>query len=564
LSSSYQNALNFPAVFTHGKKFCSTVIGVARAMNSQLSKRCARREFTRPHSPQKQGFVMTSSNRLRIWALRPLLLLVGLSLPAWAATADSGDAETFAAVKSAFEAKSVQQSNSIGNAGKTAFSEAPAKPGVLIGFDLGVGKLFSGEGIYAVRPIYLTAEGERVGPDHGLFQANAKTKGRSKVLRVVTVKANPGYAVGAITGRAGGSLNGMSVTFMRLDGDKLNPADSYQSEWVGDRKGGNESMIGSDGALVVGIFGKGNDVDCQSLGLLHLPSATPAAVNVQAVAAPAAAKAEAPKAQQPAQLKPVGAKAEPEAATGSWIFPALIGMVVIFLGFGGACWFTMMKKQPAVDEAEAASAVQPGAINLPEALEAKIRQELTPGEEIVWAGQQSPRVVQMKVFGTVAGCAFGALFAAGMLLFTLSVKNGPPVAFQIVPGLLVAVFLAGTVLAPRTTRRMAAETAYIITNRRAIVHKPAIYGFGSVNSYGPMQLQGMVRRDWFMIKGIGDLIFHSERRLEVSSYNNGRNSGTSVRERITHFGFLGIDNVAAVENILRQALINRLVDKWQA
>src|SRR5262249_28856032 len=90
--------------------------------------------------------------------------------------------------------------------------------------------------------------------------------------RTVQVKARPGYAVGGLTGRAGLLLNGMSLTFMRINGSQLNPDDHYQSDWIGDRKGGSEASIASQGMLVVGIHGKDGDVECQSLALLHVAS----------------------------------------------------------------------------------------------------------------------------------------------------------------------------------------------------------------------------------------------------------------------------------------------------
>ena len=56
-----------------------------------------------------------------------------------------------------------------------------------------------------------------------MFQTFGKQKHRSKVTRTVWVQAKPGYAVGGLTGRAGLLLNGMALTFLRIDGAKLNP-----------------------------------------------------------------------------------------------------------------------------------------------------------------------------------------------------------------------------------------------------------------------------------------------------------------------------------------------------
>lgn len=49
------------------------------------------------------------------------------------------------------------------------FTELPNPGGILVGFDLGVGKFGKIDTVYALRGIFKTARGEVVGPDHGLF-----------------------------------------------------------------------------------------------------------------------------------------------------------------------------------------------------------------------------------------------------------------------------------------------------------------------------------------------------------------------------------------------------------
>src|SRR5205814_4068777 len=119
----------------------------------------------------------------------------------------------FATVKAALDANNIQQTQAVGGPGSAAFSETSSKPSVLIGFELGLGKFMNAEIIYALRPIYLTAEGERRGRDHGLFMTCGKTSPRSKVTRTTWLQARPGYAVGGLTGRAGLFLNGLSLPF---------------------------------------------------------------------------------------------------------------------------------------------------------------------------------------------------------------------------------------------------------------------------------------------------------------------------------------------------------------
>src|SRR4029077_10735016 len=126
------------------------------------------------------------------------------------------------------------------------YSEIPAQGGLLIGFDLGVGKFFNIETVYALRPIYMTAHGETSIEDHGLFRGRRQVGRRvfkTKVLRTVRVVARPGYAVGGVPVRSGLHITGLSLTFMRINGRALDPLQSYDSEWVGDRTGGGERSM---------------------------------------------------------------------------------------------------------------------------------------------------------------------------------------------------------------------------------------------------------------------------------------------------------------------------------
>ena len=94
--------------------------------------------------------------------------------------------------------------------------------------------------------------------------------------------------------------------------------------------------------------------------------------------------------------------------------------------------------------------------------------------------------------------------------------------------------LAGMVLAPKMKQSMARRTWYVITNRRALVGQPTLFGESAVDSYTPMQLQSMNRRDSWFIRGAGDLVFRTERRLVVTTthYAGRGGSSSSVREKI--------------------------------
>jgi hypothetical protein len=70
-----------------------------------------------------------------------------------------------------------------------------------------------------------------------------------------TVVAKAGYAVGAIRTRTGLSLDGFVIIFMKVEGDRLDPSDSYESPVLGDSQGGSPAVVPGNGSLVVGLQG---------------------------------------------------------------------------------------------------------------------------------------------------------------------------------------------------------------------------------------------------------------------------------------------------------------------
>ncbi len=145
----------------------------------------------------------------------------------------------------------------LGGAGKPFFKDQSPNDGLLVGFEIGLGPAFGVELVKAIRPIYRTGDEETLGKQYGTAPKNA-----------VVVKAKEGYAVGGMTVRSGLVVNGLSVTFMRVVAGKLNPSDSYQSDWVGDRTGGSETTLKGGGKSVIGIVGNASDTECTGIGLL--------------------------------------------------------------------------------------------------------------------------------------------------------------------------------------------------------------------------------------------------------------------------------------------------------
>ena len=148
----------------------------------------------------------------------------------------------------------------MGGGGDTVFKDDAPEGGLLVGMEIGLGKFFNNDVIRSGRAIYRVDGKDSFGTQRGSDTSN-----------VITVRAKPGYAVGAVTIKAGLTADGMSFTFMKIVDGKLDPKDSYESEWVGGKGGGAPTKLGGDGALVVGIIGKTNAKDLTGLGLSTKP-----------------------------------------------------------------------------------------------------------------------------------------------------------------------------------------------------------------------------------------------------------------------------------------------------
>jgi S1-C subfamily serine protease len=130
--------------------------------------------------------------------------------------------------------------------------------GVLIGFQVGLGKFVNNDIVKSFRPIYQTKSGAKFG----------KWIGPVPPAPIVTVKAKPGYVVSGLSVRTALSIDAITITFAKLDKDGLDMSDTYESKMTGGN-GGQPAMIGGNGQLFVGVTGHlGNDGAPCSLGLV--------------------------------------------------------------------------------------------------------------------------------------------------------------------------------------------------------------------------------------------------------------------------------------------------------
>lgn len=140
---------------------------------------------------------------------------------------------------------------------KDTYRDVPERGGLLIGFQVGLGKFVNNDIVKSFRPIFLTKSGERFGSWHGPVPAAP-----------ITLKAKRGYVVSALTVRAALSLDAITITFAKLGKDGLDLSDTYTSQTAGGN-GGRPFSVGGQGALFVGVTGHvTNDGAPSSLGLV--------------------------------------------------------------------------------------------------------------------------------------------------------------------------------------------------------------------------------------------------------------------------------------------------------
>lgn len=146
-------------------------------------------------------------------------------------------------------------------------SEAP-EGGLLVGLEVCYGMLFDNTTVRTVRPVFRVGDKDTTGTQFGTPDGD-----------VVKAVAKPGYAVGMLTVKAGQTVEGFSITFMKVKADgKLDPKDSYESDWMGGKGGTNPVKIGGDGTPVIGLIGKANATskDVTGIGLIYKESDKPA------------------------------------------------------------------------------------------------------------------------------------------------------------------------------------------------------------------------------------------------------------------------------------------------
>jgi hypothetical protein len=131
--------------------------------------------------------------------------------------------------------------------------------------------------------------------------------------------------------------------------------------------------------------------------------------------------------------------------------------------------------------------------------------------------------------------------------------------------LMMAIFGAGSLIVPFDRRRRAKKDVYLLTNQRAVVFTKTFWS-RKKDVYTPTQLTQMRTLPAWTRKGAGDLIFKTVITITTttttrrSRHGMGRSS-TSTNITETHYGFLAVDDYKKVDKLVRETLVDKVLDK---
>jgi hypothetical protein len=181
--------------------------------------------------------------------------------------------------------------------------------------------------------------------------------------------------------------------------------------------------------------------------------------------------------------------------------------------------------------------------HLPQQIRSLVESELQSGERITWLEQPIPgRMARMTwpivLFG-IPWTAFALFWTAGAAWATWKMDDAPGL-FSAFPlfGLPFILIGFGMLSSPCWVRRKARRSAYVLTDRRAILLTAGWRGSVTVRSFEPERLTDLRRKQY--ADGSGDLVFAQDIRRDSDGDRHSAN-----------VGFLAIREVKAVEELVR-------------
>lgn len=178
---------------------------------------------------------------------------------------------------------------------------------------------------------------------------------------------------------------------------------------------------------------------------------------------------------------------------------------------------------------------------VPAELDARLKQELEPGERLVWMEQPVPRFFTAASTPTfifaIPWTAFAVFWTAGAAEFKVPDFRGSGFDFFPLAGLPFIAIGIGLLCSPLWAYRKALKSVYALTDRRAITIEGGWTTL--VRSFAPDQLRNVHRKD--RRGGIGDVVLAQE---VVTGSKGG--------QRVVDHGFLGVREPRKVEQMVRR------------
>lgn len=195
--------------------------------------------------------------------------------------------------------------------------------------------------------------------------------------------------------------------------------------------------------------------------------------------------------------------------------------------------------------------------SLPFEMQQQIERELDDHEKLVWSGKQ---VTTGKAFLITIPVALFGIFFGGFAAFWIfmaftiggEVDEAPSFFRYVFPLFGIPFLLVGIAMmtSPIWVPRRLGKNFYALTDKRAIVWMSGFFGGVNVRSYTGEDLSELSRNEYG--EGRGDLIFQT---YTTTGYHRTSSGMHRQRTHVHHLGFMGIENVREVEELLRENLL---------
>jgi len=190
----------------------------------------------------------------------------------------------------------------------------------------------------------------------------------------------------------------------------------------------------------------------------------------------------------------------------------------------------------------------------------RLERELEEGEVLLWVGQPDATMAAVRHLFHIAKIMAALLvFEVFLVLLCLNeIRQGNP-AWLFLFVLLTAALVILPLLA-LWQRRQARRSCYAVTNRRALVYLPSVFGSLNLVTYLPEQLERMTfEQSRLFGPDAGDVVFAKQTRTKTvtTKTTQGPPQPTRVEvfKSVKKFGFLMLRDARRVENLIEEQVL---------